>query len=89
MTAVEWLVDQLEEQINGQCFWNDKWHSIQKTIEYALELEKQQIIDAFETAFIEAYKKPIIGVETDNQGQYRNFNSAGQYYSETYKKPTE
>jgi len=62
---------------------------VQDRLKLALELEKQQIIDSFETAFVEAYKNKIIGVATDNRGQYRRFNSAGQYYSETYKNETE
>jgi hypothetical protein len=83
MTAVEWLISAHFGSVE-MCT-----PDFRNKIKQAIELEKQQIINAFETAFIEAYKNKIIGVATDNRGQYRRFNSAGQYYSETYKNETE
>jgi len=72
-TAVQWLIYTLQKPmlISESDFEN--------IINQAIELEKHQIIDAFETAFIEAYKLPLD----------RDFNTAGHYYSETYNKTTE
>ena len=98
-TAVEWLKQKtsdniIKNRLNNQLSqWQDGYNvaleDVIKLLNQALELEKQQIIDSFETAFVEAYKNKIIGVATDNRGQYRRFNSAGQYYFETYKNETE
>jgi hypothetical protein len=62
MTAVEWLVDQFE-QVHTQ----RKWKEI---IEQAKEMEKQQIIDAYQQGFNNAY--------------FGNPLSKEQYYKETY-----
>jgi hypothetical protein len=79
----------MENKTAVQIFFEDLCHLgyieypdeslVQDRLNLALELEKQQIIDTFETAFIEAYKLPLD----------RDFNTAGHYYSQTYKKPTE
>jgi hypothetical protein len=60
MTAVEWLAEHLCNEMNF-----DYW----KAVEQAKEMEKQQIIDAYET---ELY-------------QYKTEISAEQYYKETFK----
>lgn len=71
-TAVEWLIEQYNEMVNGQCYWEGSWHSLAETKTKALEMEKQQIIDAI----------------VDNQfhsDQYAE-QIANEYYSETFKK---
>ena len=50
-TAVEWLIDQLE------CFGNKheltiSWTTVNDLVERAKEMDKQQIIDAYETSHI-------------------------------------
>jgi hypothetical protein len=50
-TAVEWLIDQLE------CFGNKheltiSWTTVDDLVERAKEMDKQQIIDAYETSHI-------------------------------------
>lgn len=61
MTAVEWLVVQI---INEKGL-------VDLDIQAALEMEKQQIIDAFQYKFFHPYVE----------------NEPEQYYNETYKKP--
>jgi hypothetical protein len=68
-TAVEWLIEQISND-----FFDMPCCIKSETAKKALEIEEQQIKDAFETAFIEAYKLPL----------ERDFNTSGQYYSETY-----
>jgi hypothetical protein len=63
MTAVEWLVQE------ANLLENNGW--ILPLIEQALELEKQQIIDAY----IEGYSSNL------------NSGDSEKYYNETYKKP--
>jgi hypothetical protein len=59
MTAVEWLYNQIENE--GKCIY--------EVMEQAKEMEKQQIIDAYET---ELY-------------QYKTEISGEQYYNQTFK----
>ena len=44
-TAVEWLVEQLNEKIDFIPL--DKWDMIRDIIQQAKEMEKQQVINAF------------------------------------------
>jgi len=61
-TAVEWLIEQ---------FWNNEGMLTSKKLEKALEMEKEQIIDAFTKGNrLDVYD----GTET----------SAEKYYNETY-----
>jgi len=64
-TAVEWL----EEQTR-----NPEWHSLkrQDIFEQAKEMEKQQIIDAYQQGFNNAY--------------FSNPLNPEQYYNETFNK---
>jgi len=64
MTAVEWLAEELTLPEYGD---NPQW--VQDAIEQAKEMEKEQIIDAYET---ELY-------------QYKTEISGEQYYNETFK----
>lgn len=70
MTAVEWLVEQIE---NGkiEIIYSDKIHSIKclpDFVKQALEMEKQQIIKAYHKGYICYSYEPK------------------KYYNETYKK---
>jgi hypothetical protein len=64
-TAVEWLIDELKD--NGIDYLDLAY----EIIEQALEMEKQQIIDAY----IEGYSSNL------------NASDSEKYYNETYKKP--
>jgi len=64
MTAVEWLIDELTD--NGIEYLDLAY----EIIEQAKEMEKQQIIDAFQYKFFHPYVE----------------NEPEQYYNETYKK---
>jgi hypothetical protein len=66
-TAIQWLLKILEGQ-KDKPFDYDEWKI---TFEYALQIEKEQIIDAFEYAWYEwAEMTP---------------NVAEQYYNKTFK----
>ncbi len=62
-TAVEWLVEELSKQ-------NMFMHLFAKEIEQAKEMEKAQILDAYNTSFI-LRDKP--------------YSTADKYYKETFK----
>ena len=71
MTAVEWLEKKLIE--SGVNLLLEEFEFIQQ----ALEMEKQQIIDA-------------ANIPKEQRWYEDKYNSCGeQYYFETYKKPTE
>jgi hypothetical protein len=77
-TAVEWLVEQYEEKAGTLLLLTFK-ELMKKEIEQALELEKQQIIEAYQW-----------GRTDQNSKEKKWYNrNARIYYSETYKKPTE
>jgi hypothetical protein len=76
-TAVEWLVQQLTEVdyncINKTFLQNDKslaGYKMRELFEQAKEMEKQQIINAYNTSFI-LRDKP--------------YSTADKYYNETFK----
>lgn len=77
-TAVEWLVEQLNQSIGLTKFVNncdeDYISGILGIIEQAKEMEKQQIIDAVKSTDY------IIGA-TDKESE----EFAQQYYNETFK----
>jgi hypothetical protein len=62
-TAVEWLVQQLVN--DGKLIYDDY-----KVIEQAQEMEKEQIMDAYNTSFL-LRDKP--------------YSTADKYYNETFK----
>ena len=64
MTAVEWFVSQLKAK---------KWEDWNDILQQALEMEKQQIKDAYIEGKFNSDIKDIA-------------QSSEQYYSETYKK---
>jgi hypothetical protein len=65
-TAVEWLIEELEMNI----LWTDK---ARKAVYKAKEMEKEQIIDAFNNGF------------STTQWDKIKENKAEQYYNETFK----
>jgi hypothetical protein len=66
-TAVEWLIDQFEKHENGQI----DWMSRSATKSEALQMEKEQIIEAAKSC-------NYIGGATNIEAE--------QYYNETYGK---
>jgi hypothetical protein len=76
-TAVEWLVNELE---NHHVF-----HDIKNTVAYqqAKEMEKQQIIDAVNIPREKRYYNALL---YNNSGALLYNNSGEQYYNETYGK---
>jgi hypothetical protein len=66
MTAVEWLLNEIDMQFPHI---NIRWKQVM--IEKVLEMEKEQIIDAY----IEGYSSNL------------NAGDSEKYYNETYKKP--
>ena len=65
-TAVEFLVDEFKEKLIGNNV--PKW--VEKIIEQAKAMEKEQIIDAYNDVWL-----------YNNQGKY----NPEQYYNETFK----
>jgi hypothetical protein len=69
-TAVEWLVNELNQKIDFIPM--DKWDIIRDIVQQALAMEKEQIIDAWKNA--------------EGYNDLTNENLAEQYYNETYKQ---
>jgi len=67
-TSVEWLGKELEDYGDSQ-FCKIDWETLDLLIEQAKEMEKQQIIDAYNKSF-ELRDKP--------------YSTADKYYNETY-----
>lgn len=70
MTAVEWLVEELKKSTNYRGLQNIGI-THQELIEQAKEMEKQQIIDAYNDGANERHNEPVNGE---------------QYYNEEYGK---
>jgi len=85
MNAKEEIIKMLKEQLEQK--------EAKMPYTYRKVHQLKHLIAATEAAIFDVPsdedKNKIIGVATDNRGQYRRFNSAGQYYSETYKNETE
>ncbi len=67
-TAVEWLYDQIEDE--GKCIY--------EVMEQAKEMEKEQIENAYEIGFADAWDD----ARYDDEPTYIG---AEQYYNETFK----
>jgi len=65
-TAVQWLIDQ---------FWNNEGMLTSKKLEKALEIEKEQIIEAFDQGVIAEFTHQVTGAP-DTTGE--------QYFNQTY-----
>ncbi len=72
-TAVEWLVEEFKEKLTGNNLPN--W--VLDVIQQAKEMEKEQIIDAFLTGYLDDLPDPL-------PKDYYELN-AEQYYKETFK----
>lgn len=78
-TAVEWLIQQIETG-KIEIVYSDKIHSIRCLPEFvkeALEMEKKQIIDAYNRGYQDA---------TNDYRDMSIFDDSEQYYNETFKK---
>lgn len=73
MTVVEWL----EDNIHSDTTYNE----INVLIKQAIEMEKQQIIDAWLSAWKDSMLNPLEDKYYQPQGE--------EYYNETYKDETE
>ena len=73
MTAVEWYSNKLVEILGDMCneFTQEQTLANHYALKQALEMEKQQIIDAY----IEGYSSNLNAADSE------------KYYNETYKKP--
>jgi hypothetical protein len=75
-TAVEWLVEELNQKIDFIPM--DKWDMIRNIVQQAKEMEKEQIINSFDEGKSDGYKTAR---EWDEMIIWL---SAEQYYNETY-----
>ena len=73
MTAVEWLAKELESYGDPQ-ICKITWEDLDSLVNQAKEMEKQQIIDAYE----EGTYHNTLGNE--------DYETSEQYYNETFKK---
>ena len=76
MTAVEWLVNEIDMLIKNEYLFNPKWE--ETMIKQALEIEKQQIVNAWLSAWKDSMLNPL-------EDKYYQ-PEAEQYFNETYKK---
>ena len=73
MTAVEYLIDQLDFELE---LYNSQWVKLEQTFEKAKEMEKQQIIEAH-------------GNQTKKSGGITNYTyilTGDEYYNKTFNK---
>ena len=70
MTAVEYLEKKLDDALCDTDYIT--WQLVCKAVKEAKEMEKQQIIDAYEEAYFDGYK------DNGKDGQ--------KYYNETFNK---
>jgi len=75
-TAVEWLEEQFIWMIEDGVDWFDAFHSVMSKLEKAKQMEKEQIVDAYEAGD---------GNGTASEWGY-DVISSEQYYNETYGK---
>ncbi len=84
-TAVEWYAEQsmrLElERAKGNISMNEMLNQLSNVLEQAKEMEKEQIVDAYEIGFADAWDD----ARYDNEPKYA---TAEQYYKETYESKT-
>jgi hypothetical protein len=77
-TAVDWLADELSKYDIHNPISLSNWNILKQLIEQAKQMEKEQIIEAYEKGYTEDIPYPVSG------GYYRM--NAEQYYNETYGK---
>ena len=78
-TAVEWLVEQIQLG-KIEIIYSNEIHSIKfipNIIEQAKEMEKEQIMDAYEQGNEDGYWHP-------ENGWNKTFENPEQYYNENY-----
>jgi hypothetical protein len=71
VTAVDWLVEELNQKIDFIPM--DKWDMIRNIVQQALAMEKEQIIDGFG-----------VGCQVESTRLIGYHKMAEQYYKETY-----
>jgi hypothetical protein len=72
-TSIEWLENQLDIVLPIDF----EWRKIEKILEQAKEMHKQEIIDAVNS----------INVECEHYDEHKwNYENGEQYYNETFKK---
>lgn len=81
-TAVQWLEEQLDNLLE---LYPSEIQKVNSLFQQAKEIEKQQIIDAWENGAYEIIDALENG--TYGGGQFTStFDSAEQYYKETFKQ---
>ena len=75
MTAIEWLENKINDELE---IYNSQWLLIENFIEQAKIIEKQQISNAWLSAWKDSMLNPL-------EDKYYQ-PEAEQYFNETYKK---
>ena len=78
-TAVKWLIEQLSEKQPNGFYVIDTLEDVKRVFKQAKQMEKEQIMNAFSVGDDCGYR---FAITEDSQ----QFNSAEQYYNETYNK---
>lgn len=71
-TSIKWLIKELNKNVNFVPMVH--WDAIREIVQKALEMEKQQIVDAVNVGFDEGAKFP----------EDIKLNNAEEYYNQTY-----
>lgn len=81
-TAVEWLYERLERMIPRTALYNiDK----KEYLEQAKEMEKQQIIDAYNNCIKDRYNNALVDMGFKEKSE-KCYNTGKEYYNETFNK---
>lgn len=75
-TAVQWLEEQLDNLLK---LYPSEIQKVNSLFQQAKEIEKKRIIDAYEQGIEDGYWHP-------ENGYNKKYDSAEQYYSETFKQ---
>ena len=77
-TALEWLKDMLEWNYGDPQMLEISWENLDDLLERAKQMEKKQIINAYDEGFMDHE------IEIEHDITVRN--NSEQYYNETYNK---
>ena len=76
-TAVEWLVEKLITEF--------RFSFSDNILEQAKEMEKQQIIDAYNNCIKDRYNNALVDMGFKEKSE-KCYNTGEQYYNKTFKK---
>jgi hypothetical protein len=81
-TAVDWLKDMLEWNYGDPQMLEISWKNLDDLLERAKAMEKEQIIDAWQDAYLTGC---VVG-SNDYTNENEETDNGAYYYNETYNK---